>query len=91
MAAVPAIGTPAGHKLFSSKAQAAAAAVASYDVDVDFVDKHQEGRSPAALRVLLEGKHADAAPVSPMVFKAHASCGLGKQRVILTQPNVDSG
>ena len=52
-AAVAAVGTAAGDELLAAEAQAAVAAVAGRDLDVDFVDEHG---------IRLDRRSASAAP-----------------------------
>ena len=100
-AAVAAVRTAARDELLAPEAQAAIAAGACLNVDVDFVDEHvsqdQETRlsrgreRPGPDRSLLFDRNdADLAAVLAVILEADLAVDLGEERVVLAEADVQA-
>jgi hypothetical protein len=89
-AAVAAIGTPAWHKLLATKTETAPTAIASRDLDLDFVDEHGVRGKLGGLnaRLVVDRQDADHPSVRAVVLELDAPGDFGKERIILAEANV---
>src|SRR2546422_4521232 len=103
MTAVAAARTTTRHELLAAERETAASAVARFDVNVYFVNKHKIGElvswrlgesihqpTNSPTHQLFDWLNADDSPVRAVVLELHAAGNLREDRVVFTEPRIES-
>src|SRR5207237_4853919 len=90
LTAVAPVGAAARDELFATEADAAGAAVAALDEDVDLVDEHRRTARPPGRRSGRLGQDADVTRVAAALELDHA-VDLREQRAARAEPDVAAG